>query len=57
MTPDSALSLGILMGVILTVFCMFCLDGQKRGEVKDSELVAWREWNEEWKKQKEREGE
>lgn len=56
MTPGSALSLGILMGVILTVFCMWCLDGEKTGEVKDSEVEAWREhsrWNEEWKKQRE----
>lgn len=56
MTPGSALSLGILLGVILTVFCMWCLDGEKRGEVKDSEFEAWREhcnWNEEWDRQRE----
>lgn len=39
------LVLGIVVGVILTLFCMFCIDAnRKNGEATDAELEAWREW-------------
>jgi hypothetical protein len=47
------LSLGILIGVILTLFCVFCVDAMKRdNKIADSELEAWQEWREEWRQKR-----
>lgn len=41
----NTLVLGIIVGVILTLFCIFCLDAAARdARIADSELEAWREW-------------
>lgn len=41
----NTLVLGIIVGVILTLFCIFCLDATARdARISDSELEAWREW-------------
>ena len=52
------LVLGIVIGIILTLFCMFCLDAWALdNRISDSEIEAWeeRQWREEWDKRKERE--
>jgi len=50
------LVLGIVIGIILTLFCMFCLDAWALdNRISDSELEAWEDWQEEWDKRKERE--
>jgi len=51
--PVNPLVLGIVVGIILTLFCMFCLDAWALdNRLDDSELEAWeeRQWREEWER-------
>ena len=52
----NALVLGIVVGVILTLFCMYCLDATASdARISESEMDAWEDWQDEWGKRKERE--
>jgi|GEM_PF-6961231 len=45
--------LGIIVGVILTLFCIFCIDAWDRNNrLSDSEIEAWEDWCEEWERRK-----
>lgn len=48
----NTLVIGIIAGVILTLFCMFCIDAD--AAVSDARMLeAWEEeWREEWEKRR-----
>ena len=44
----NTLIFGIIIGVILTIFCSFCLEAWARNnKIADAEIEAWRDWLEE----------
>ena len=48
------LVLGVGVGVLLTLFCMFAMDAfRENNKITEAEMEAWQEWQE-WQEEREK---